>query len=137
MPTASKKGSYFYGLGRRKSATARIRVTGGKGSLIINGKEAADYFAGNKMYLHELVNVFTALELDPEKFDVSVKVSGGGHSSQIDAISLGIAKAMVEMTPDYRATLRRADLLGRDPREKERKKFGLKGARKKRQFTKR
>lgn len=135
MPTA--KNSYFYGLGRRKRATARVRLTSGKGSIVINDKPAGEYFAGNKKLLHELIQTFTALELDPEKFDVSVKISGSGHASQIGAISLGIAKALVEMTPDYRATLRRAELLGRDPREKERKKFGLKGARKKRQFTKR
>jgi small subunit ribosomal protein S9 len=80
---------------------------------------------------------FNSLELDPENFTVSVKVSGGGHASQVDAIRLGIAKALTEINEDFRGTLRRADLLGRDPREKERKKFGLKGARKKRQFTKR
>jgi small subunit ribosomal protein S9 len=71
------------------------------------------------------------------KYDISVKVLGGGHSSQADAIVLGIAKSLVELNPDFKNTLRRAELLGRDPREKERKKFGLKGARKQRQFTKR
>ena len=80
---------------------------------------------------------FNALELDPEKFNVSAKVAGGGHASQVDAIRLGIAKALVELNEDFKSTLRRADLLGRDPREKERKKFGLKSARKQRQFTKR
>ena len=71
------------------------------------------------------------------KFDVSVVVSGGGHSGQSEAIRLAIAKALVVSNEDYKNTLRRAELLGRDPREKERKKFGLKGARKTRQFTKR
>lgn len=128
---------YFYALGRRKSATARVRLQGGKGILTINGKESSEYFAGSKALLHELRLAFTALELDPDKFDISAKVSGGGHASQVDAIRLAIAKALVVMNEEYRSTLRRAELLGRDPREKERKKFGLRGARKKRQFTKR
>lgn len=129
--------NYFYGLGRRKSSTARVRLLSGKGDITINEKTAADYFDNSKYLLSKLTQPFNALELDPEKFSVSAKVAGGGHASQIDAISLGIAKALVELNDDYRGTLRRAELLGRDPREKERKKFGLKGARKKRQFTKR
>ena len=128
---------YFYALGRRKSATARVRVLSGKGSFIINDKEAGAYFDGSKQMQNELIKPFTALELDPEKYVVSAKVAGGGHASQVDAIRLGVAKALVEMNEDFRATLRKAELLGRDPREKERKKFGLRGARKQRQFTKR
>ncbi|MBX4201610.1 mitochondrial small ribosomal subunit protein uS9m, partial [Candidatus Saccharibacteria bacterium] len=76
-------------------------------------------------------------ELDPAKYNVTAKVAGGGHASQVEAIRLGLSKALVELNEDFRATLRRAELLGRDPRERERKKFGLKGARKQRQFTKR
>jgi small subunit ribosomal protein S9 len=129
--------NYFYGLGRRKSATARVRLFSGKGDIIINDKPAADYLDGSKSNLSELVKPFNILELDPEKYHVSAKVAGGGHASQVDAIRLGISKALVELNGDYRGTLRRAELLGRDPREKERKKFGLKGARKQRQFTKR
>jgi small subunit ribosomal protein S9 len=128
--------SYFYALGRRKSATARVRLEKGKGALTINDKPGSEYFADSQYLLHELERPFVALELE-NKFDISVKVSGGGHAGQIDAIRLGIAKALVELNPDYKNTLRRAELLGRDPREKERKKFGLKGARKQRQFTKR
>lgn len=128
--------AYFYALGRRKSATARVRLVKGKGSVTINDKPAEEYFATSQSLLHELDRPFIALEQE-NKFDISVKVTGGGHSGQIDAIRLGIAKALVELNPDYKNTLRRADLLGRDPREKERKKFGLKGARKQRQFTKR
>jgi small subunit ribosomal protein S9 len=134
--TTAKK-SYFYALGRRKSATARVRLTSKKGAFVINDKPATDYFNGSKYLLHELVQPFNVLELDPDNYTLSVKVSGGGHASQVDAIRLGIAKALVEINEDFRGTLRRAELLGRDPREKERKKFGLKGARKKRQFTKR
>ncbi len=129
--------NYFYALGRRKSAGARVRLLTGKGNIVINGKPAADYFENSKTLLAELVRPFGVLEIEPTKFDVSVVVSGGGHAGQADAIRLGIAKALVLLNEDYKATLRRADLLGRDPREKERKKFGLKGARKQRQFTKR
>lgn len=129
--------SYFYALGRRKSATARVRLSSGKGELIINDKPAGEYFAASKYLHHELIKPFTVLELDPDKYKVTVKVVGGGHASQVDAIRLGVAKALTELNEDYRGTLKRAELLGRDPREKERKKFGLKSARKQRQFTKR
>lgn len=128
--------NYFYALGRRKSATARVRLQTGKGNIVINGKPAADYFENSKTLLAELQRPFGALEIE-NKFDVSALVSGGGHAGQADAVRLGIAKSLVLLNEDYKATLRRADLLGRDPREKERKKFGLKGARKQRQFTKR
>jgi small subunit ribosomal protein S9 len=128
---------YFYGLGRRKRATARVRVISGKGEFKINDKTAGEYFDGSKQFQSELIKPFTALELDPQKYNVSAKVAGSGHASQVDAIRLGIAKALVEINEDFRATLRRAELLGRDSRERERKKFGLRGARKQRQFTKR
>jgi len=128
--------SYYYGLGRRKSATARVRLVSGKGNITVNNKPATEYFDGSHHLINELNRPFMALEQE-NKYDITVLVSGGGHSGQIDAIRLGIAKALVEMNSDYKNTLRRADLLGRDPREKERKKFGLKGARKQRQFTKR
>lgn len=129
--------NYFYGLGRRKSSTARVRLFTGKGEMVINKRSATEYFDSSKSLISELAKPFNALELDPEKYNVSAKVAGGGHASQADAIRLGISKALVELNEDYRGTLRRAELLGRDPREKERKKFGLKGARKQRQFTKR
>ncbi len=131
-----KKRSYFYALGRRKSATARVRLMNGKGVMTVNGQSASDYFAASKHLLHELERPFIVLEIE-NKYDISVKVLGGGHSSQVGAIQLGIAKALAIMNEDLRSTLKHADLLGRDPREKERKKFGLKGARKQRQFTKR
>jgi small subunit ribosomal protein S9 len=127
---------YNYGLGRRKSATAQVRLVNGKGNIVINGKPTAEYLADSKNLLNELEKPFAVLE-QVNKYDVSAKVSGGGHAGQVDAIRLGIAKALAIMNEDLRSTLKRADLLGRDPREKERKKFGLKGARKQRQFTKR
>lgn len=127
---------YYYGLGRRKSATARVRVLNGKGVITVNGTPAEKYFADSKALLNQLVEPFVALDM-VGKYDVTVVVSGGGHVSQVGAIRLGIAKALVVMNEELKSTLRRADLLSRDPREKERKKFGLKGARKQRQFTKR
>ena len=128
--------NYYYALGRRKSATARVRVMTGKGNITINDKPAEEYFATSKSLLNELRKPFTLLELG-SKYDVTVIVSGGGHSGQVEAIRLGIAKALTILNEDFKSTLKRADLLGRDPREKERKKFGLKSARKQRQFTKR
>jgi small subunit ribosomal protein S9 len=128
--------SYFYALGRRKSATARVRLQNGKGNLTVNGKPAAEYFAGSEYVLAKAQQPFDVLDMK-DKFDVSAVVSGGGHQGQIEAIRLGIAKALAVMNEDLKSTLKRADLLSRDSREKERKKFGLKGARKQRQFTKR
>ena len=94
------------------------------------GVERMQYLLG------KLQQPFVVLD-QVNKFDVTVKVAGGGHPGQAEAIRLGIAKAFVELNEDYKSTLKRADLLSRDSREKERKKFGLKGARKQRQFTKR
>jgi small subunit ribosomal protein S9 len=130
------KNDYFYGLGRRKSSTARVRLKSGKGVITVNGKPATDYFAESKYLLNKLQQPFSVLEQE-NKYDISVVVSGGGHQGQVEAIRLGIAKALTQMNDDLKSTLKRADLLSRDSREKERKKFGLKGARKQRQFTKR
>jgi small subunit ribosomal protein S9 len=130
------KDNYFYALGRRKSATARVRLMSGKGVITINGKPANEYFSESKYLLGKLQQPFVALD-NVNKFDVSAVVSGGGHEGQVEAIRLGISKAIVVMNPDFKSTLKRADLISRDSREKERKKFGLKGARKQRQFTKR
>lgn len=130
------KDTYFYALGRRKSATARVRLQSGKGTIMVNEKPAEEYFADSKYLLAKLNQPFAVLGQE-NKYAISAHVSGGGHDGQIEAIRLGIAKALVAMNEDLKGTLKRADLLGRDPREKERKKFGLKGARKQRQFTKR
>lgn len=127
---------YFYALGRRKSATARVRLQGGKGVITVNGHTAAEYFADSSYMLAKLQQPFTVLDL-VDKYDVSVVVSGGGHDGQAEAIRLGIAKTLVLLNEEVKGTLKRAELLSRDSREKERKKFGLKGARKQRQFTKR
>lgn len=128
--------SYYYALGRRKSATARVRLQAGKGKITVNDKPVEEYLAGSKHLLNSIEKPFTVLEQN-NKYDVTAKVTGGGTTGQVEAIQLGIAKALAIMNEDLKSTLKRADLLGRDPREKERKKFGLKGARKQRQFTKR
>jgi small subunit ribosomal protein S9 len=135
MPTTSKD-SYFYGLGRRKSATARVRVKSGTGQITINDKPAEEYFAKSKYLMTKLAQPFTSLEHE-NKYSISVKVKGGGPDGQAEAVQLGIAKALVQLNEEFRSTLKRAGMLSRDSREKERKKFGLKGARKQRQFTKR
>jgi small subunit ribosomal protein S9 len=126
---------YTYAIGRRKSATAKVRLTTGKGVITVNGVAANDYFANSPMFIADILAPFKAIEDD--KFDASILVDGGGHAGQVDAIKNGIAKALVLKNESLKGTLRKAELLGRDPREKERKKFGLKGARKQRQFTKR
>lgn len=133
---AEKKDQYYYALARRKSATARVRLQSGKGTITVNDMPASEYFAESKYLLGKLHEPFTALQIE-NKFDITVRVTGGGHNGQIEAIRLGIAKALTMRDDNVKATLKRADLLSRDPREKERKKFGLKGARKQRQFTKR
>jgi small subunit ribosomal protein S9 len=133
----AKADTYFYGLGRRKRSTAQVKLQSGKGNIVINGLSPDEYFDNAKHYTVLLTQPFTALDLEANKFDISTKVSGGGHTGQVEAIRLGISKALAVMNEDYKSTLRRADLLGRDSRERERKKFGLRGARKQRQFTKR
>jgi small subunit ribosomal protein S9 len=126
---------YTYAIGRRKSATAKVRVTNGTGKITINGVTAEEYLAQAGMLLHSLDAPFAAIE--DKKYDVSVVVDGGGHVGQVDAIKLAISKALVEKNDALKGTLKKAGLLSRDPRKRERKKFGLKGARKQRQFTKR
>ena len=128
--------TYFYGLGRRKSATARARLYNGKGTVTINDKPAADYLDGNKTHLAEITDPL-ALVNKQKEFDVTIRVQGGGTAGQVDAIKLAIAKALTTAHSDLRSTLKKADLLKRDSREKERKKYGLRSARKREQFSKR
>lgn len=128
--------TYFYGLGRRKSATARVRLYAGKGSIVINDKPAAEYLDGNKTLLAEVTDPL-ALVNKQKEFDITVLVQGGGTAGQVDAIKLAIAKALTTAFPDLRPVLKKAELLKRDSREKERKKYGLRSARKREQFSKR
>lgn len=127
---------YFYGLGRRKSATARARLFAGKGNITINDKPAAEYFSGNKTQLAEITDPL-ALVAKQNDYDITIKVNGGGLAGQVDAIKLAISKALTVAHADLRPVLKKAELLKRDPREKERKKYGLRSARKREQFSKR
>ena len=128
--------TYFYGLGRRKSATARARLYAGKGSITINDKPAEAYLDGNKTYLAEITDPLAIVNKQKE-FDITIRVQGGGTAGQVDAIKLAIAKALTTAHVDLRPTLKKAELLKRDSREKERKKYGLRSARKREQFSKR
>ena len=127
---------YLYGLGRRKSATARARLYKGKGEITINGKPALDYLSGNKIYLAEITDPLALVEKQ-NAYDITILVKGGGLAGQVDAIKLAISKAIVVESADLRPVLKKAGLMKRDPREKERKKYGLRSARKKEQFSKR
>jgi len=133
---ATPTGSYFYGLGRRKSATARARLYAGKGNLTINDKPVAEYLSDNKALIAEITDPL-ALVSKQKDYDVTIRVQGGGISGQVDAIKLAIAKALTTAHADLRPVLKKAEFLKRDSREKERKKYGLRSARKREQFSKR
>lgn len=130
------KDTYIYGLGRRKAATARVRLYKGKGEITINDKPALDYLSDNKSYLAEITDPL-ALAGKQNEYNVSIRVSGGGLAGQVDAIKLALSKALTTEMADLRPVLKKAGFLKRDPREKERKKYGLRSARKKEQFSKR
>ena len=130
------EGKYFYGLGRRKAATARARLYAGKGNVTINDKPATEYMSGNKAMAAEITDPL-ALVGKQKDFDITIKVKGDGLAGQVDAIKLAIAKALTVGHADLRSTLKKADFLTRDPREKERKKYGLRSARKREQYSKR
>lgn len=126
---------YYHGTGRRKSAIARVRLYPGTGSIVINDKPADEYFSRevDRLQVREPLNVTSLME----QFNVMVKVEGGGVSGQAGAVRHGIARALLSANPELRKTLRDHGFLTRDPREKERKKPGLKRARKAPQYTKR
>jgi small subunit ribosomal protein S9 len=127
--------NYLYGTGRRKTAVARVRLLPGEGSIVVNGKDVDAYF-GRAVSVSALRLPFRVTETEG-RYAVSVLVAGGGVSGQAGAIRHGIARALVSALPEKRAALREAGLLTRDPRAKERKKYGLKRARKAPQYTKR
>jgi small subunit ribosomal protein S9 len=127
--------NYLYGTGRRKEAVARVRLLPGDGSIIVNGKEIGEYFGGATP-LAAMRLPFRVTETEG-RYSATVLVAGGGFSGQAGAIRHGIARALVSGHPDARSALREAGLLTRDPRAKERKKYGLKRARKAPQYTKR
>ncbi len=127
---------YYEGLGRRKRATARVRIyPGGEGQMIVNGKPYREFF-GRQVDWQHVTAPFEVTQTDGH-FDVTVLVKGGGVTGQSEAIRLGMARALLEYNPEFRPELRKVGFLTRDPREKERKKPGLRGARKATQYTKR
>jgi small subunit ribosomal protein S9 len=127
--------NFIYGTGRRKTSVARVRLLPGDGSLVVNGKDAVEYF-GPGQAIQTLRSPFRVTETEG-RFSASILVAGGGFSGQAGAIRHGIARALVNALPELRPALREAGLLTRDPRAKERKKYGLKRARKAPQYTKR
>ena len=126
---------YFYGTGRRKHSVARVRVYNGTGKVTINGRDIEDYFGLDTLKL--LVRSPMVLTETDGKFDVVVNVIGGGCSGQAGAIRHGLARALLQYDPALRPALKKAGFLTRDPRMKERKKYGLKAARRAPQFSKR
>ena len=126
---------YFYGTGRRKKSVARVRVYPGTGKIIINDREIDDYFGLETLKL--LVRQPLALTETTEKFDVICRVQGGGVTGQAGAIRHGLSRALLQYDENLRPALKKAGFLTRDPRMKERKKYGLKGARRAPQFSKR
>lgn len=127
---------YYHGLGRRKTAVARVRLYPGTGQIIINGRPAAQYF-GNRLLYHAMITEPLRLTGLLDHFDIRARVVGGGLSGQAGAVRHGVARALLRYNPDLRPVLKRAGLLTRDPRVKERQKPGLKRARKAPQYTKR
>ena len=133
---SESKKKYFYGTGRRKSSVARVRVyENGTGSIIINGRDIDDYFGLETLKLIVRQPLVTTDMLG--KVDIVVTVAGGGVSGQARANRHGISRALVLVNPEYRASLKAAGFMTRDPRMKERKKYGLKAARRAPQFSKR
>jgi small subunit ribosomal protein S9 len=127
--------SYFYGTGRRKSSVARVRVYNGTGKITINDRDIDDYFGLETLKL--IVRQPLNLTGTADKFDIVCRVAGGGVTGQAGAIRHGISRALLQFDGELRSQLKKAGLLTRDPRMKERKKYGLKAARRAPQFSKR
>lgn len=125
----------YYGTGRRKTSVARVRLVPGEGNVVINGRHIDEYFGIKTLDL--IVKQPLNLTETADKYDVIAKVQGGGPSGQAGAIRHGISRALLELDAELRPALKKAGFLTRDPREKERRKYGLKKARKASQFSKR
>jgi small subunit ribosomal protein S9 len=133
---AEYRGDYYYGTGRRKSAVARVRLLpNGNGTMTINGRDAQIYFGQARLMAQAVAPLRLVEQLD--RYDIKVKVAGGGVSGQSGAVRHGLARALLRSDEELRSALRKAGFLTRDPRVKERKKAGLKKARKRPQFSKR
>ena len=131
----AKAKEQFYGTGRRKSAVARVYIKAGKGNITVNKRELDDYFGLET--LKTIVRQPLVATDTEKKYDINVNVRGGGTTGQAGAIRHGIARALLKVDEDFRPTLKAAGFLTRDPRMKERKKYGLKAARRAPQFSKR
>ena len=129
------KQPYFYGTGRRKSSVARVRVYAGSGNNTINGRDINDYFGLETLKL--IVRQPLVLTENADKFDIVCTVAGGGVTGQAGAIRHGLSRALLQVNAELRPVLKKAGFLTRDPRMKERKKYGLKAARRAPQFSKR
>ncbi|MDP2727125.1 MAG: 30S ribosomal protein S9 [Dehalococcoidia bacterium] len=127
--------AYFYGTGRRKCSVARVRLVTGDGAILVNGKPLTDVIS--RLTHQNIINQPLLVTQTAGQFNVQAKVEGGGVTGQAGAISLGIARALIRFDENLKTTLRQSHLLTRDPRVKERKKYGLKRARKAPQYTKR
>ena len=132
---AKKAAAQYYGTGRRKSSVARVYLVPGKGNITINKRDIDDYFGLETLKL--IVRQPMALTETADKFDIVCTVAGGGVTGQAGAIRHGLSRALLVFNPELRATLKAAGFLTRDPRMKERKKYGLKAARRAPQFSKR
>ena len=131
------KGEYYYGMGRRKTAVARVRLfPNGDGSITVNGKNGGQYFGQRETLTSTVTAPLRLLEVS-DTFNMSVRVVGGGSSGQAGAIRHALSRALLRVNPEWKQALRKAGFLTRDPRMKERKKPGLKRARKAPQYTKR
>lgn len=135
MPAKKKANVQYYGTGRRKSSVARVFLTPGKGNILVNERVVDEYMP----YATLVMDLKQPLEITntTDKFDVNCTVKGGGFTGQAGAIRLGIARALLQASDDYRAPLKVAGMLTRNSRAKERKKYGLKAARRAPQFSKR
>ena len=125
----------YYATGRRKTSSARVFLKPGKGAITINGKKMDDYLNRRQSKMVILQPLETIEQVD--KFDADITVDGGGETGQTGAIRLGIARALISFSPEWRGPLKKAGYLTRDPREVERKKYGLRGARRRGQYSKR
>ena len=135
MPAKKKAVVTYVGTGRRKKSTARVFMTPGTGVITVNGKSLEEYLP--QATLRMIVNSPLVLTETVGQFDIKINVNGGGYTGQAGAMRHGIARALLEASADYRPTLKAAGFLTRDAREKERKKYGLKGARRAPQYSKR
>ena len=136
MAAAKKKSTVQYvGTGRRKKSVARVFMTPGTGVITVNGRSLEDYLP--QAVLRMVVNSPLVLTETKDQFDIKINVNGGGYTGQAGAMRHGISRALLEVSADYRPILKKAGYLTRDSREKERKKYGLKGARRAPQYSKR